>query len=152
MTLKFEEIRENNNLNQRQMAKTLKVSKSTYNYYESGERFMPLERLNDYCNRFSVSADYVLGLSSNNVVPKENFVFDPKITAERIKIIRLKKKLTQEKLAEKFNTSQSTISGYETNRTVILTLFVYDMCKKYNISIDYIMGRSNTMQIFTGKK
>ena len=66
--------------------------------------------------------------------------------AENIKTIRKQKGLTQKQLAELINTSQSTISSYESGRTLILTAFLYEMCIKFNISADYIIGRSNVIK------
>ena len=40
MILRLKEIREKHDLKQRQMADKLKISKSTYNYFETGERII----------------------------------------------------------------------------------------------------------------
>lgn len=46
-------------------------------------------------------------------------------------------------LAKLLNTTHSTISAYESGKTTILTAFAYEICKKYNISMDYLIGRIN---------
>ena len=46
-------------------------------------------------------------------------------------------------LAKLLNTNHSTISAYESGKTTILTAFAYEICKKYNISMDYLIGRIN---------
>lgn len=150
--LRLKEIREKYDLTQREIAKLLNVSKTTYNYYETGERLIPVERLNNYCNIFKVSADYVLGFTKHNIISKEKYQLNKRLVSERIKTTRLMNDLTQTNLAEILNTSQSTISAYENGHNLILTAFLYELCKKLNVSADYIIGRSNNMKILINPK
>ena len=59
----------------------------------------------------------------------------------RLKEFRKENKLTQEKLASILNTNKSVICGYEKGRYIIATPFLYQICKKYNISADYLLGK-----------
>ena len=145
MKLRLADIREKHDLSQRKMAIKLKISKSYYNYFESGERIIPLARLNDFCNMFHVDFDYVLGLTNHNIITKELKKLDKQLVGLRIKEIRKKNKLTQNDLAELLHTSQSTISSYEHGTTMILTAFLYEMCSKLNVSMNYIVGKTNTI-------
>ena len=124
----------------------LKISKSYYNYFESGERIIPLSRLNDFCNLFHVDFDYALGLTDFNIVTKELKELDKKLIGTRIKEIRKKNKLTQNGLAKLVHTSQSTICSYERGNTMILTAFLYEMCVKLNVSMNYMVGKTNTIK------
>ena len=146
MKLRLNEIREKHDLSQRKTAIKLKISKSYYNYFESGERIIPLSRLNNFCNLFHVDFDYTLGLTNHNIMTKELKTLDKKLIGERIKEIRKKHKLTQKDLAELLHTSQSTISSYEHGNTIILTAFLYEMCTKLNVSMNYIVGKTNTIK------
>ena len=146
MKLRLNEIREKHDLSQRKTAIKLKISKSYYNYFESGERIIPLSRLNNFCNLFHVDFDYTLGLTNHNIMTKELKTLDKKLIGERIKEIRKKHKLTQKDLAKLLNTSQSTISSYEHGNTIILTAFLYEMCTKLNVSMNYIVGKTNTIK------
>ena len=147
LKLRFKEIREKYDLTQRQLAMKLNISKSYYNYFETGERIIPLVRLNEYCNLFHLTFDYVLGFTDKLTKPRKDYVLDTELISRRIKEIRKSKKLTQKQLAELLNTSQSTISSYESGKTVILTAFLYEMCTKLNISADYVVGRSNVIKM-----
>ena len=146
MKLRLNEIREKHDLSQRKTSIKLNISKSYYNYFESGERIIPLSRLNDFSNLFHVDFDYILGITNHNIMTKELKTLDKKLIGLRIKEIRKKNKLTQKDLAELVNTSQSTISSYENGNTMILTAFLYEICVKLNVSMNYIVGKTNTLK------
>ena len=67
MFYKLRKIRESYDLTQRKMAKILNISKSSYNYFETSEHIIPLKHLNNFCNIFHVSMDYVCGLTKINI-------------------------------------------------------------------------------------
>ncbi len=136
-------IRDSFDLSQRDMAKILKVSKSSYNYFETGEHIIPLKHLNNFCNSFNVSMDYICGLTKFNYPTTKIIELDRKLISYRLKKIRLENKVKQAELAKILNTSQSNISSYENNKTLILTAFAYAFAKHFNISLDYLVGRSN---------
>ena len=136
------EIREDNNLSQRDLASILNVSKSTYARWETQEQIIPLNRLVDFCNYFKVSMDYALNLSNENKYKKTISSLDRKLIGNNIKLIRKKFSLTQQNLADLLNTSHSTISAYEAGKTLILTIFAYQICLKYNISLDWLCGNN----------
>ena len=146
MHFRLREIRENKDITQRKMAEILKISKSYYNYFETGERIITVTHLNNYCNIFHFSFDYVLGLSNQNVVSKNKYTLNLELIGQRIKEIRMKHKLSQKKLANILNTSQSTISSYENGKNLILTAFLYEISREFDVSADYIIGRSNTLK------
>ena len=147
MELRLRDIRENYDISQRKTSMKLKISKTYYNYFESGERIIPLPRLNDFCNLFHVDFDYALGLSRHNVVTKKIIKLDKKLVGKRIYEIRKRNNLKQSDLARILHTTQSTISSYEHGNTLILTAFLYEMCTKLNVSANYIVGKTNTIKI-----
>lgn len=148
MAVRFKLIREKSDLTQEKVANILGISKTNYNYFENEERFIPLKHLNNYCDYFKVSMDYVFNLSSENINSKSKVVLNSRVVGDRIRKIRKMKKLTQEELASLLNTSQSTISAYEKGETLIITSFLYELCRRLNISMDYVTGRSNVIKIF----
>ena len=60
---------------------------------------------------------------------------------QNLKEFRKENKLNQEKLAEFLNIGKGTIADYERGRYLIATPFLYQICKKYNISTDYLLGK-----------
>lgn len=134
-------LREDSELTQRDIAKELNVSKSTYNRWETGEVFIPLNHLNELCIYYNVSMDYIIGLSSYK---NKNYYTLPlnKITiGSRLLAFRKEAKLSQNSLAKILNTSHSTISAYEHGKTLLLTVFAYQIAIRFNISLDWLCGR-----------
>lgn len=139
-TENIKNIRIKNNKTQDETAKLLNVSRSSYAMWESNNEIIPIKRLIDFCDLFNVSIDYILGLNKKKYnITKYNKV----ISANRLKNFRKENKLTQEKLAKLLNTNKSVICGYEKGRYLIATPFLYTICKKYNISADYLLGKTN---------
>ncbi|MCM1053536.1 MAG: helix-turn-helix domain-containing protein [Ruminococcus sp.] len=138
---KLKEIRRKKELTQNAVADYLGISQVTYSHYEVQEKIIPLERLNDLSTFFNVSIDYLLGFSNNLNYSNHINGIDKKIVGERLKKFRKENKLTQVKLAEILNTVHPVITNYENGKNLIALSFLYDICKKYNISADYLLGK-----------
>ncbi len=136
------DIREKTNLLQIDVAKKLDVSQANYSRWETGTEFIPLQKLNMFCNIFNVIMDYVLGLSRDHKPTKKIEEISPKVVGNNLQTFRKMKNMTQKDLANFLNTSQSNISYYENGRNIILTSFAYQIADKYHISIDWLVGRS----------
>ena len=138
----IKKIREENNKTQEEVAQLLKISRSSYAMWESGNEIFPIKRLIDFCNIFNISIDFIFGL--NNTPTYETISeYKKEISITRLKEFRKENKLTQEKLANILNTNKSVICGYEKGRYIIATPFLYTICKKYNISADYLLGKTD---------
>lgn len=135
------EIREDLGLKQKDVANVLGISQQTYSLWENGTKIIPLKHLNALCNYYNLSMDYMLGLSNikNGSVINRNL--DKKLIGIRLKEFRIENGITQESLAKTLNTTHSTISAYESGKTTILTAFAFEICRKYNMSMDYLCGR-----------
>ena len=138
---KLIELREKNELKQYDIANILNIYKGLYNQYETEYAIMPIKHLNNLCNYFNVSFDYLFGLT-NKLNYKENVnEIDCLKSGNRIKEFRKENKITQERLASELNMARSALANYERGRTVIATPFLYTICKKYQISADYLLGK-----------
>lgn len=141
--VKIKDLREEYDLTQLKMSEIMNVSKSNYARWETNESIIPLKHLINLCNYFNVSMDYITGLSKEKNYIIINKKLNKELIGKRLKEFRENNNLTQEELAKQINTSHSTISAYESGKTMLLTAFAYDICKKYNISLDYLCGRTD---------
>ena len=66
---RIRDLREDNDLTQKDMAKALNCSQQVYSNYELGQRDIPTDILIKLSHFYCVSVDYILGLSDN---PKRN--------------------------------------------------------------------------------
>ena len=138
---RMKEIREEAGMRQRDVAKALKVTKGSYSMWECGTDTIPLKRLNQFCNYFDVSIDYVVGFNNKRKYTDSKPDIKLKITGENLKKIRLKKGLTQAGIADELNINQPTWNRYEKSKTLILTVVIIDLAKKYKYSIDKILEK-----------
>lgn len=143
------DLRDFNDLTQKEIANIVGVKRTTYSSWENGAVTIPLKHLNTICNYYDVSMNYICGLTSikqNKTFTKIDEI-DKIVIGKNIKSIRSKFKLTIRDVSNELNTTPSTISAYETGKTLILTSFAYQICKKYNISLDWLCGRSKIMNL-----
>ena len=138
---RMKEIRENAGLKQKDIAEVMGVSKGSYSMWECGTDTIPLKRLNQFCNYFNVSIDYVVGFNNKKKYANQKPDIKIKITGENLKKIRLKKGLTQVQISSELKINQPTWNRYENAKNLILTTTLYELAKKYHYSIDKILGK-----------
>ncbi len=139
-------LRVRNSLTQKEMGKILGVSRVAISQWEMTKEIIPLEKLNIYSDYFNVSLDYILTLSEDKE-KKHNKPLDKTTAGKRLLEFRKDNNYTQTELASKLKTTHSTISAYESGKTLILTTFAYQICSSHNISFDWLIGRSNEKYI-----
>lgn len=61
---RLKDIREDHDISQKQMAKILGISRSTYSLWELGINIISLKNLCDYADYFDYSLDYILHLTN----------------------------------------------------------------------------------------
>lgn len=64
LRLRIRDLREDNDMSQAEMAKTLKCSQQTYSRYESHTTEIPLESLIFLAEFYNTSTDYLLGITN----------------------------------------------------------------------------------------
>ncbi|HIS11742.1 MAG TPA: transcriptional regulator [Candidatus Onthocola stercoravium] len=139
---RLKEIREERNLTQRDIAKTLEVDRSTYAGWETGKDTIPLRRLNKLSDYYKISVDYMTGLS--DVTSSYRVIdLDAKVIGQNLKEFRKERNLVQKDIFLFLNTTSSTYSAYETGKVLIKTDFLYSICKNYNASMDELLGKKN---------
>lgn len=127
---------------QNELADYLKVSRSTYAGWENGIDAIPLLKLNDFCNYYGISLDYICGLSDTKKYEIINDKIDKEILGNNLKDIRIKNNDNQAKIAELIKVDQSNYSKYELGKILIHTYPLIDFARHYNISIDYLCGKT----------
>lgn len=65
--------------------------------------------------------------------------------SERLALARKKIGLTQQDMADCFQITRSAYSAWEIGRNEPPFSFVYDFCRTYKISADYLIGLSDSM-------
>ncbi|MBQ8002727.1 MAG: helix-turn-helix transcriptional regulator [Clostridia bacterium] len=63
MLSRLRELREDNDLNQTEIAKVLNVSQRTYSSYETGDRTIPYTALIKLARFYNTSVDYILSIT-----------------------------------------------------------------------------------------
>ena len=105
---------------QQEIANALCVSRSTYAGWENSIDSIPLLRLNDFCNFYEISLDYICGIS--NEKKKKNFKnIDLKLLGKNLKEIRIINNDTQKTIANQIKVEQSNYSKYELGKVMIQT-------------------------------
>lgn len=141
---KLKEIREENEIKQKFLADMLKIRENAYSQYETEYVIIPIKHLNTICNYFDVSIDYIFEFTSTRKYQSLSTNIDKDLMRDRLKELRKKYNLTQKELANSINVAASTISDYERKAKVIATPFLYDICKNYHVSADYMLGKTNS--------
>lgn len=141
--MRLREIREANGHKQFTISQELKIARGTYACWEVEQDMIPLKRLNDFCNLCNVSIDYALELTDIKIYKNSKKKININKSKERIKEIRKINKHTQEDLAKEFDIDRSLISKYEKGISLISTNYLINFSNKYNISCDYLLGKTD---------
>jgi len=66
---------------------------------------------------------------------------------DKLRALRLEKKLTQQKLAEKIGLVKGSISAYEKNTKHPSINVLIKLCAIFNVSADYLLGLSDNIEL-----
>lgn len=69
--MRIKDLREDNDITQRELAEYLHIKQNTYSQYENGQRQLPIEVLIMLAKYYRTSTDYILGLT-NEKEPYDN--------------------------------------------------------------------------------
>ena len=139
LNIKF--MREEEGIPQKEIAKKLSVSRSTYSLWELEINMIPLPRLIELCKIYRCSIDYILKLNKRKSYENMKYDMNRHLCSKRLKEIRKEKGYTQAKIAKLLNTDNGVISRYESGKNLILTSFLMEYAKIFNISCDYMLGK-----------
>ena len=134
-------IREEFELTQEDIAKILGCTRSAYSLWEINRNTIPLDYLNKLSNELDVNIDYLADLSEIKTISFNKVEIDRVELGKRIRESRKNIKYTQEKLASKLNTTHSVISAYESGKTAVPTLFLIEIAKITNKSLNWLLNK-----------
>ena len=132
---RLKQLRIDNGYNQEQFATLLGLSRRTYQYYETGEKFPKADVLMEIASKLDVSSSYLLGEE-----PERTSL--PKLNA-RIKELRKEKGITQEYLGLCLGVSTSNINSYESGRVAPSLPKLIALADYFDVSLDYLVGRTD---------
>ncbi len=144
---RLEELREENDLKQIELAHIFKIAKSTYSEWEHNKIPIPTKRVIQIANYYKINIDYILDISNIKITINNITSINLNIIGNNIKCIRNNLKLSQHQLADMLNIDQTTLSKYELGKSLIQIDTLIGLSKLSNISIDYIIGRTNNPKI-----
>ena len=134
-------LREEMELKQVEISKLLEFKDNVYSQFEREETIIPIKHLNYVCNYFNVSLDYIFEFTDTKKYKNMKKEINKEISGKRLKEIRKELNIKQYELANLLNVDNSMLSKYELGKYTIATTYLYQICKKYNISDDYLLGK-----------
>lgn len=147
LTTRYEELRLDCEKNQSEIAEVLNVKRNTYSKWENCINDMTLEKSNELANYYETSLDYLLGLSHKRNLMPERKTINYKLLAKRIGDLRKEMGMTQEYLSDKLGFPQRTYANYENGDRIPTTLKLLVIAQFYDVSSDYLVGRSDSKKI-----
>ena len=123
------------------------VSGKTVSGWETATDPIPFNKLIRFSNLYHYSLDFIVGLTRHNINYNVQIKPDKVKIGNQLKKLRNSFNLSQQKVAEKCGLPQTTYSHYETGLNLITTTAIFSICKTYNISMDYLVGRTNNPKI-----
>lgn len=137
-------------IKQYELAKEFDISSKTYSMYETGARYMPLEKLDLIIYKFNLCLDYVLGI---NTVKSYDDMKKINLNTFLKNIRKIRKELgyTQGELAKLIGCNQQTLSEYERGTYIMPIETLYRFCVVTNSSADYVTGRIKNKDILKEK-
>ena len=141
-TDKIKDLRDELEITQNEIASKLGCTRSAYSLWEINKNTIPLYYLNKLSNILDINIDYLVDLSKEKKIKFNKVDIDKDELGKRIKLARKSINYTQEKLANKLNTTHSVISAYESGKTAVPTLFMIEIAKITNKSLNWFLNKN----------
>ena len=123
----------------------LKANINTYPHWESGMYEIPMNMIDKLSEFYNCSIDYLTGLSND----KGSFTKKYNLEKIFIRLKRLRKEnhLSQTEIGNLLGFGQMNYSRYERGQVIIPFSKLYLIAKKFNVSLDYLMGKTDNEKI-----
>ncbi len=138
-------LRKDFHLSQLQLALETGLGKSAVSYWELGVEVPNAKAVIILSRYFQVTTDYLLKESDDNtpVYRSDDFDVDLTISNKRLKELRIKSKLSQDKLATEVKLSQSAINNWELGKRTPNANAVIALARYFGVTTDYLLGESD---------
>ena len=141
-TEKIKNIREELEITQEVISSVLGCTRTAYSLWEINGNTIPLYYLNKISNEYNINIDYLVDLSNDKYIKFEKTEIDRVKLGKKIKEARKSINYTQEKLVLKLNTMHSVISAYESGKSAVSTLFIIEIAKLTNKSLNWLLNKT----------
>ncbi len=140
-TEKLKFLRDELEITQTEISNKLGCTRSAYSLWEINVNTIPLYYLNKLSNILEVNIDYLVDLSDEKYTKFNKVEIDRIELGKRIRIARKSINYTQDKLATILNTTHSVISAYEAGKTAVPTLFMIEIARITNKSLNWFLNK-----------
>lgn len=141
-TDKIKYLRDELEITQEEISNVLGCTRTAYSLWEINKNTIPLYYLNKISNVYNINIDYLVDLSSKKYVNFKKVEIDKVKLGKRLREARKSINYTQEKLASKLNTTHSVISSYESGKSTVSTLFIIEIAKLTNKSLNWLLDKT----------
>lgn len=140
-TDKIKYLRDELEITQEEISNVLGCTRTAYSLWEINKNTIPLYYLNKISNVYNINIDYLVDLSNKKYVNFKKVEIDKVKLGKRLRKARKSINYTQEKLASKLNTTHSVISSYESGKSTVSTLFIIEIAKITNKSLNWFLDK-----------
>lgn len=140
-TDKIKYLRDELEITQEEISNVLGCTRTAYSLWEINKNTIPLYYLNKISNVYNINIDYLVDLSNKKYVNFKKVEIDKVKLGKRLREARKSINYTQEKLASKLNTTHSVISSYESGKSTVSTLFIIEIAKLTNKSLNWLLDK-----------
>lgn len=139
---RIKNIREDNDLTQKEIVQILGISRANYSAMENGRISFSLLNISKIADYYNISIDYLLGLTNTKRYTINNNELNLNDFGKSLRKARRKLRLTQENIAFDLGVTQPTYANYEKGKTIISVNRLFILSKKYNLSFDQLLGKT----------
>lgn len=134
------EIRQDSFTKQKELAEKIGIKVDAYAKYEQGKSIPSLKTIFNYAKFYNLNIDYILGLEEKRSYSNYD-TYNKKLIANNLKVLRLRRNLSQRGLAIKIGITQAAIQRYESSLSnpSLKTLFKY--YKFFNFSFNDLVTK-----------
>ena len=133
MENRIKELRQSKGLSQSELAQKVGISNQAISHYETGKRHAKIETWQKLADYFDVSVPYLQGFEMQ--------------TPNRLKELRIKRKLTLDDIETKTGIKRGTYSNYENSKTEPKLEVWQELARFFNVSVPYCRDLMSISQI-----